>query len=225
MFKVRLKMRKMVAVAVCFAGVTFFSGCDKKEDVKISETIEIKSSETACISQNRLSLRVVNVNDSRCPKGAECYWEGNAYIEFQLTTKNVEYSFTLDTHLGSPFRNDTIIEGIKYQLRNVLPYPNILEEQPIKTVRILVGNTDVNFNATVLGKGLDCDNSFLIVFDEGVTGLPNSYRINYEINLPEYYKIEKERVSVKFRAPEDNELMVCTAMGPAYPQIYIVETK
>ena len=198
--------------------------CVGSIDLKIGETIEIKSGETACNAQYGLSLRVASVNDSRCPEGVECNWEGNASVEFQLTTKNGKYSFALDTHQGTAFKNDTIIEGIKYLLRNVLPYP-VYGEEPSKTVRILVDNSDINFNATVLGKGLDCGNSFLIQFDEGVTGLPSSYRLYYEINLPESYKIKNERVYVRFRAPENDEIMVCTAMGPAYPQVYIVEVK
>jgi hypothetical protein len=216
-------------------GIFLAVSCEKGEqgndsffgdiDLKIGETTEIKSDETACNTQYGLSLRVVNVNDSRCPEGANCDWEGNASVEFQLTTKKSVYSFTLDTHQGSAFKSDTIIEGVKYLLRNVLPYPIHGEEQPIKTVRVLVDSTDIDFNATVLEKGLDCGNSFLIQFDEGVTGLPSSYRLYYEINLPENYKIKNERVSIKFRTPQNDEIMVCTAMGPAYPQIYIVEVK
>ena len=175
-------------------GVFLAVSCEKRQDylgnidLKINETTEIKSGETSYNSQYGISLRVVNVNDSRCPEGVMCVWEGNASVEFQLTTKKSEYSFTLDTHQGTPFKSDTIIEGVKYQLRNVLPYPVHGEEQ-LKTIRILVDNTDINFNATVLGKGLDCGNSFLIQFDEGVVGLPSAYRLYYEINLPESYKI------------------------------------
>ena len=231
-------MERVVRISILMAMMSVaMIGCDKGNsdsiddesfgnvDLKIGETIEIKSGETVCNSQYNLLLRVENVNDSRCPEGVECFWEGNASVEFRLTTKNGEYSFTLDTHQGSAFKNDTIIEGLKYQLRNVLPYPVHGEEQLIKTVRMLVDSADIDFNATVLGKGLDCGNSFLIQFDEGVIDLPSSYRLYYEINLPESYKIKNERVNVKFRAPENDEIMVCTAMGPAYPQIFIIEVR
>ena len=220
------------AVILLSLGVFLAVSCETKEqdslgniDLKIGETTEIKSGETVGNSQYGLSLRVVNVNDSRCPEGVVCDWEGNASVEFQLTTKKSEYSFTLDTNQGAAFKNDTIIEGVKYQLRNALPYPVHGEEQLIKTIRVLVDNADITFNATVLGKGLDCGNSFLIHFDEGVEGLPSAYRLYYEINLPESYKIKNERVHLKFRAPENDEIMVCTAMGLAYPQIYIVEVR
>jgi len=203
--------------------------CLGNVDLKTGEIMEIKSGEIACNAQYGLSLRVDNVNDSRCPIGGNCVWEGNASVEFQLTTKKGKYKFTLDTHNPPIFKNDTVIEGIKYQLRNVLPYPVHGEDQPIKTVRILVENDegidDGYFGATVLGKGLDCGNSFLIAFDEGATGLPSPYRIYYETNLPEKYKINNERIRVKFRDLKEDELYPCTMMGPTYPHIYIVEVK
>jgi hypothetical protein len=34
MYKVRLKLRKVVAIAICLAGITIFSGCEKDKDNK-----------------------------------------------------------------------------------------------------------------------------------------------------------------------------------------------
>ena len=38
--------------------------------------------------------------------------------------------------------NTAIIENVKYQLKDVLPYPVYGEYQPVKTVRILVENDE-----------------------------------------------------------------------------------
>ena len=83
------------------------------------------------------------------------------------------------------------------------------------------------FNATVVGKGMDCGNAFLIQFDDNVTGLPMNPvdRIFYAINLPEEYKIAGKRISIEYRDPMNNEVMICTARGPAYPQIFITRIK
>jgi len=120
-----------------------FFGCSEKEEIntlKIGEVAEIKLGETIENSKLGLSLRVENINDSRCPVGAMCFWEGYASVEFQLTTKKGKYDFTLDTHNPPIIRNDTVIGGIKYQLIDVMPYLNLNEEQSIKTVKILVGS-------------------------------------------------------------------------------------
>lgn len=84
-----------------------------------------------------------------------------------------------------------------------------------------------SFNATVIGKGLDCGNSFLIKFNNDVSGVPINAFDNtfYEINLPEEYKIESKQIYVEFRQPENGELMVCTTMGIGYPQIYITKVE
>lgn len=83
------------------------------------------------------------------------------------------------------------------------------------------------FNATVIGEGLDCGNSYLIKFNDDVSGLPqNSFdNIFYELNLPEDYKVEGKLIFVEFRLPENDELIVCTTLGLAYPQIYITKAE
>lgn len=84
-------------------------------------------------------------------------------------------------------------------------------------------NFEDQTNATVLGKGLDCGDIFLIEFDVTVTGLPENIfgNIYYADNLPHNLKIEGKRIHVKFREPNEEELMVCHDMGPAYSHIFI----
>lgn len=82
-------------------------------------------------------------------------------------------------------------------------------------------------NATVIGKGLDCGNAFLIKFNNDISGLPENSFDNtfYEINLPDEFKIEGKKIYVEFREPKDGELMICTTMGIGYPQIYITKVE
>jgi hypothetical protein len=82
-------------------------------------------------------------------------------------------------------------------------------------------------NATVLGKGIDCGDAYLLKLKEGVSGLPENNIDNtfYEINLPEEYKVEGKKVNIEFREPENEEIMLCTTAGPGYAQIYITEVK
>lgn len=84
-----------------------------------------------------------------------------------------------------------------------------------------------SYNATVLGKGIDCGDSYLLKFNEGVSGLPENNIDNtfYEINLLEAYKIEGKKVNVEFREPKNEEIMLCTTLGPGYAQVFITEVK
>ena len=135
-------MNKFIKLGLIGIAILCFS-CNNNEEsittLKIGKVTEIKSGGTAENSQKGLLLQVGYINDSRCPEGAMCSWEGNASVEFHLTTKKEEYDFTLDTHRPPNFKNDIVIEGVKYELIDVLPYPVLGEETHIKTVKILVG--------------------------------------------------------------------------------------
>ncbi len=78
-------------------------------------------------------------------------------------------------------------------------------------------------NATILSRGQDCNNAYLIKFNNNVIGIPTNSTNNvfYEINLPNQYKVDNLPLNVTFRLPSNSEMMNCTTQGIAYPQIYI----
>ena len=121
---------------------------DCNVDLRIGETTEIVSGETACNSHYGLSLRVGVIHDSRCPTGAICIWAGNTEVQCRLTIRGVEHNFTLSKMglEGGPSCEGVVIEGFKYYLEDVLPYPNINEMDAIKTVKILVTPVVENSN-------------------------------------------------------------------------------
>ena len=81
------------------------------------------------------------------------------------------------------------------------------------------------FNAVVIGKGLDCRDSFLIKVN-GYSGLPNTVDDTYyEINLPKEFKVEGKEIKVEFREPRDKEFIPCTTLGPGYSLIYIISAE
>ncbi|MDP4224429.1 MAG: hypothetical protein Q8868_14065 [Bacteroidota bacterium] len=64
------------------------------------------------------------MSDSRCPKGVECFWAGNAGARFRFGKINGQHVlFELNTNLQ--FRNDTILSGYKFTLVELSPYPDI----------------------------------------------------------------------------------------------------
>ena len=130
-------MKKLVFVIA----VVLFASCEKKASnddtsLKMSKITEIKIGEIFYNAKYGLSLSVEKINDSRCPIGGVCVWAGEAVVEFHLITPKDKYDFTLNT----TFKEDIIIESIKYRLMDVLPYPVIGEELTEKTVKIIVNN-------------------------------------------------------------------------------------
>ena len=131
--------------AVLLGVVLLFFSCNKNEKIntlKIGKITEIELEKTVENSDYGLSLRVDHIEDTRCPLGVCCFWQGNASVDFQLTTQNEKYNFKLDTYPNAPFKNDTVIEGKKYQLKDVLPYPGSGENSHKRVVKILVDHNN-----------------------------------------------------------------------------------
>jgi len=62
------------------------------------------------------------LNDSRCPEGVVCVWEGNAEVKFKFKKYPDEpVYFNLNTNRG--FTYQTVIDGYKITLVSLNPYP------------------------------------------------------------------------------------------------------
>jgi len=76
------------------------------------------------------------IEESRCPTGAECFWQGRAVVKFYFTVDKDERPVTLTTLnlpvIGMPrFPADTILMGYKIEFVNLLPYPSIRKNHDI----------------------------------------------------------------------------------------------
>lgn len=79
-----------------------------------------------------------------------------------------------------------------------------------------------NFEATVLGKGLDCGETFLISLKnlKSNSGLEDG--IYYGYNLSSEYKEQGLKIYLNCREPNDNESYACTTLGPTYPHLIVI---
>jgi hypothetical protein len=74
------------------------------------------------------------VNDSRCPEGAECFWAGDAKVKFKYIRLNEDPLF-FDLNTNTSFTNDSIIDGYRYTLLNLFPYPSLMHHTDQKDYR------------------------------------------------------------------------------------------
>lgn len=105
--------------ALCLVILGF--SCASKDD-GTQATLRLKVNE--CFDKFENSIRICLdsvVDDSRCPEGFECVWEGDAIAVFTLTKNQNVKSFNL--HVNDKFQNDTLIDGFAIKLLNVSPYP------------------------------------------------------------------------------------------------------
>jgi hypothetical protein len=87
-----------------------------------------------------IRLKGYPIDESRCPKGAECFWAGFAAARFNLIVDgNTEHTFDLATiDLSPELRRDTLINGITYKLQDITPYPDLSKDYKITDYKVIV---------------------------------------------------------------------------------------
>jgi hypothetical protein len=65
------------------------AGCTNKEDAtskKLGDSFQLKASETASFSDNgnAITVKLINIQDSRCPKNVQCIRAGEAIVMLDL---------------------------------------------------------------------------------------------------------------------------------------------
>ena len=110
--------------------IVFSCGCHKDTTTQIEiktahlgESFELHAGEAVTISGEPLSFRFDSLlNESRCPLGVECFWQGNASIVISCAERHD----TLDTY----FVPSKIVQSAyTLTLRDLTPYP--IYQQPI----------------------------------------------------------------------------------------------
>ena len=93
-------------------------------ELKLNETVDLKYNKLYCNSRHEIRLRFDSIADSRCPIGATCIWEGNGAVKLHVQQSGETPTvFWLNTHPN--FLNDTVVNGIRFELIDLLPYPEV----------------------------------------------------------------------------------------------------
>jgi hypothetical protein len=62
------------------------------------------------------------VEDSRCPKGVQCVWEGDATVELRVSPEQGEPE-TVQLHLNATTATNVVVRGLRIVLERLDPYP------------------------------------------------------------------------------------------------------
>ena len=102
----------------------YITNYETLSNLSFNDTISINTYECLVNTEKIISICLDSViNDSRCPSGAVCVWEGDAVVSFSVTVDNETKSFEL--HTNSKFCTDTLINGYNIALISLLPYPSV----------------------------------------------------------------------------------------------------
>jgi hypothetical protein len=103
----------------------YVTNSENFDNLVFGDTVTISWHDCLKGPENKMYICLEAVlNDSRCPTGAYCFWEGNATVRLKFEKGNDKpVLFDLNTHRG--FTNDTIISGYKFSLVGLGPYPTL----------------------------------------------------------------------------------------------------
>ncbi len=129
----------IVAVSVACGNMKEMEDGNSIANFEINDTFELKLNELMiCQSDPNLFVKFDSLaSDSRCPKDANCIWEGNGLIALGITYKKELEQIQLNTN--AQMEQKKSVFGFTFELVALTPYPGdkSQENNPI-TATILV---------------------------------------------------------------------------------------
>lgn len=113
------------------------SNC-KTQTQNSDHTFTIGINKKVSIPNSKINIEFVNVaEDSRCPVGVTCVWEGIAIVDMKATNGNEARQFQLATKdFEQKNTNKTFsYSGYNITLQNVKPYPGGKDEAASVTIK------------------------------------------------------------------------------------------
>lgn len=88
---------------------------------KHEQKVTVQVGKAATETHSKIKIQFVEmVEDSRCPKGVDCVWAGNAKIKIKVTKGGK--SQTIEINSGVPNKDNTF-SGYEFVLRSLTPEP------------------------------------------------------------------------------------------------------
>ena len=102
-------------------------GCKKNVEVRNSSSVSWKNCSQIENKTDDVKVCLDSlIEDSRCPLGVICVWEGTAIARFSVTVNGQQQPVTLSTlNMPGYHPSDTILMGYKIEFFNLSPYPEV----------------------------------------------------------------------------------------------------
>jgi len=118
---VRRALLGLVAVLAWADGCA--AGPSEPQPATLGESFTLKAGESARIEAEALQIRFEDVpTDSRCPRGVQCVWEGDATVRVRAR-KASRAGERLELHTSAREQTSVAYEGYEIRLLQLAPYP------------------------------------------------------------------------------------------------------
>lgn len=101
--------------------------CSARQEVALGQEFQLRPGGEAVVSGENISIRFIKITeDSRCPIGATCVWEGRAVCLIEMTQDGdaIEHSLI---EMGLSEQAEQTFSGYRFTF-NVTPYPELEKE-------------------------------------------------------------------------------------------------
>ena len=89
----------------------------------MAATLELGVGDTRPVPDTQVSVTFVRVvEDSRCPKGVQCVWEGDAAVEIRVASGGGEPE-SVQLRLNARTKGTVVAKGLHLTLQRLDPYP------------------------------------------------------------------------------------------------------
>ncbi len=126
----------ILVLAAIASLLCFCLACGLK--VKLGQEFSLSIGQSAVITDENLEITFEEVTeDSRCPEGAVCVWEGRVVCLVKITEGDTSYNIELaQPGLSDDYANETF-KGYQFTF-NVEPYPEVGKEILSSEYRLLL---------------------------------------------------------------------------------------
>ena len=143
-------MKYVLFLLTCFSllGYLHHQDGDKPDTetlitASLGQAFDIKVGQEASISSQQLTLKFLSVSeDSRCPQGASCIWEGNGKVNIELTPAD-QTSYVVELNTAMSLESEATYLSYRISLLDLQPYPSagstIEQSEYIATVKVSTG--------------------------------------------------------------------------------------
>jgi hypothetical protein len=126
---------KFFLIIFLFAGM----GCEKTffdPTFTIGKESAFQLNQIYYSNDGRYTLQITQISDSRCPEGAECFWQGEITLKGEWTDKKSKTLVELHSVISALQK---VPEGFTFQIIDAKPTPKIgIESKPENLVVTLL---------------------------------------------------------------------------------------
>lgn len=106
----------MKNTALVLSLVLSILSCKKESnEVELDKKFNMVYNQTVSLNSENLTIKLVDITDSRCPNGAQCTWQGEGRLTLNINNSEIQVSTLTPTN--------TL--GYTFNIIDLSPYPNI----------------------------------------------------------------------------------------------------